>query len=297
MSEKGVVSRSSRTAAWLCMMRAISNMESNSYYHSDDDIAGRLLPWGIRLLAGTSPGRMFLSRVLPARGMYEYAVARTRYLDEVYRSAMQQSFDQVLLLGAGFDTRAIRMRHLSPHTKVFELDAPTTQQAKLEQYRRRGVMVPDNVFFISLDMEKRSLAETLEQAGFEKGRRTLFLLEGLLMYLQKEAVNETFHVLQQFAGAGSLVAFDYVRAAILQGEDTMYGGKEASKMVMRGDEPWHSGFDAGEIEPFLAGYGFSLFDHKDATQLEEEYFTAEDGRKITQINDSHCLVTALKSQA
>ena len=87
-----------------------------------------------RLLARTHGGR-FYSRVLAPTGVYKYVIARTKYIDAVFKEALAEKFDQILLFGAGFDTRALRFQTEAQHTRIFELDAPFTQQAKLQQYK------------------------------------------------------------------------------------------------------------------------------------------------------------------
>jgi len=70
------------------------------------------------------------------------------------------------------------------NAKVFELDVSVTQQAKIGQYQQRHLAVPPNLIFISIDIDKESLSMKLEEAKFCKERRSLFILEGLVMYLQ-----------------------------------------------------------------------------------------------------------------
>jgi O-methyltransferase involved in polyketide biosynthesis len=68
----------------------------------------------------------------------------------------------------GFDTRALRFQTEGGDTRIFELDVPITQQAKLGQYQRRGLSIPANVTFIAIDFDRESLSERLEEAGYRK---------------------------------------------------------------------------------------------------------------------------------
>lgn len=76
--------------------------------------------------------RTFYCRILAPAGIYEYVIARTKYIDAVFKRALSEQFDQILLFGAGFDTRALRFQAAAQHTRIFELDASPTQQAKIQ---------------------------------------------------------------------------------------------------------------------------------------------------------------------
>jgi methyltransferase (TIGR00027 family) len=286
----------SRTAQWTCVSRAASSLESDSYYRSDDHIALLLVPTFLRLLLHIPLIRTFYSQVIAPKGIYEYTIARTKYIDAIFKEVLAEGFDQILIFGAGFDTRTLRFQTEAGDTKIFELDVPITQQAKLGQYAKRGLSIPANVEFISIDFDKESLSEKLEEAGFEKGRRSLFVLEGLLMYLQPESVDETLKVIEGFAGEGSEVVFDYVRASVLRQPGAHYGGREIVGSVAKAGERWYFGIEEGELEEFLKKYGFRVSEHKDAQGLESMYFTDASGEIVGRVNGTHCLVRAIKPE-
>ena len=227
--------------------------------------------------------------------MYEYVIARTKYIDAAFSQALAEQFDQVLVFGAGFDTRALRFEAEAGRTRIFELDVPVTQNAKLQEYRKKGLAIPSNVVFVAVDFDKESLPRRLDEAGFHTQQRSLFILEGLLMYLQPESVDELFRTIQGYAGPGSRVVFDYVHASVLRGEGKRYGERGATKMVAQADEPWQFGIESEAIEGFLSTYDLKLTDHRDAQALEAMYFTDGSGRVVGRVNGTHCLVTAQKA--
>ncbi len=182
--KRRIESDTSRTAQMTCISRAISFLETNSWYKSDDYISVRLLPNLMRFLIRFTSFRRLISRKITPKGMYEYVIARTKYIDAVFRQVLSRQFNQILILGAGFDTRALRFHHEAGATRMFELDVPITQNAKINQYRKRGLTIPPNLTFISIDFDKELLSTKLKEAGFAAGVRSLFILEGLLMYLQ-----------------------------------------------------------------------------------------------------------------
>jgi methyltransferase (TIGR00027 family) len=295
MSKKRIDTTTSRTAEWTCICRAISSLEKATCYRSDDHIAKLLLPDFVRLLIRIPFVGRLLSRVIAPKGIYEYVIARTKYIDAVFKQSLADGFDQVLIFGAGFDTRALRFQDMVRSTTIFELDVPTTQDAKISQYQKRGFSVPQNVVFIPIDFDKESLPVKIEKAGFDRHRKSLFILEGLLMYLQPESVDKTFRTIQDFAGTGSEIVFDCIYASVLRHEDTYYGERGIADSVAKASEQWHFGIEKGEVEGFLATYDFKLLDHKDARELEEMYFKDASGKIVGRVNGTHCLVRAGKS--
>lgn len=292
--KRRIESTTSRTAEMTCMSRACSAVETNGHYHSDDYIAPLLLPGYLKPILHVSLVRRLFARVLAPKGTYEYVIARTRYIDAVFRHALAEQFDHVLIFGAGFDTRALRFQGALGATKVFELDIPATQQAKMGQYQKRHLVVPRNLKWIGVDFDNESLSMKLDDAGFYRNQRGLFILEGLVMYLQPESVDATFQTIRDYAGKGSRIVFDYVYASVLRHEGNCYGEAGVAKMVSDAGEKWYFGIEKGEIGQFLAGYGMELIEHKDAEELEKAYFSDSRGRIVGKVNGTHCLVIAEK---
>jgi len=274
-----------------CVSRAASFLERNSHYHSDDHLAVRILPNFIRVLIHIPLFRKFFVRFLAPQSVYEYVIARTKYIDTVFEKALAERFDQILLFGAGYDTRSLRFQAKAHHTRIFELDAPHTQQAKIKQLRKRNLNIPSNVAFIAIDFKKESLPQKLDMAGFRKDRRNLFILEGLLMYLEPESVRETFQTIREYAGKGNRVVFDYIQASVLRHENTLYGEAGLVKSVSKAGEKWQFGFEPSKIESFAADQGFEVSDHKCAQELEATYFQDTEGRLVGHVNGTHCIVT------
>lgn len=200
-----------------------------------------------------------------------------------------------LKTGAGFDTRALRFGPEAARTMIFEMDAAVTQAAKIGRYKEKGIDIPAHLCFIAMDFDRDSLVEKLEASGFQKDRKTLFMMEGLLMYLDPESVEKTFGMIHDFAGKGSEVAFDYVRAEVFRNPKGIYGGTEILQSTAKAGEKWRFGMDEDQIDLFLEPYGLKLMDHKNAEDLEKQYFTERPGKLPGRINATHGLVRARKN--
>lgn len=292
--KKRINTATSRTAQMTCLSRACSALEKNPFYRSDDFIAPMILPGGLKPLLHLSLVRKFFARMAAPKGIYEYVIARTKYIDAVFKDAVKASVDQILIFGAGFDTRALRFQESMKHTMVFELDVPVTQKAKMDQYQKRHLIVPLNLKFIAIDFDVESLQTKLDEAGFVKKKRSLFVLEGVLMYLQPESVDATFQTISAYAGKGSRMVFDYVNGSVLRGEGPHRGDREIVQTVSKAGEKWRFGIEDGQVVSFLSKYGLELKDHKNAEALEKAYFSDPAGHLIGRVNSTHCLVTAGK---
>jgi methyltransferase (TIGR00027 family) len=283
----------SRTAGYTCMCRAASFLEKNPYYKSDDYIAPKILPAFISLLLKLKIINVKKGRLSP-KGMYEYIIARTKIIDKVFYSVGVKGFDQILIFGAGYDSRGIRLLKKGQKTKVFELDVPTTQTAKIKQFKKRGISYSSNIVYIPIDFNKETIEEKLKKYGFKPEKKTLFILEGLLMYLTQDAVDETFRLINIWSGQNSEVIFDYVFSSVVRGENLYYGEKEAYQTVKKASETWTFGIEKGHITSFLKERGMELIAHFNASDLEKKYFTDEKGNTIGKINGTHCIVHASK---
>jgi methyltransferase (TIGR00027 family) len=290
--KRRIESSTSRTAEMTCLSRACSALESNTYYKSGDHIAPLLLPAGLKPLLRLSLARKFFTKVAAPKGIYEYVIARTKYIDAACKQALSEQVDQVLIFGAGFDTRALRFQKDMGHANVFELDVPVTQHAKIEQYRKRHVAIPANLTFIPIDFDKESLSVKLDEVGFDKGRKSLFILEGLVMYLQPESVSLTFQTIQEYAGRESVIVFDVIYASVLRHEGNSYGETGIVHTVSDAGERWNFGIEKGKIDQFLHNYGMRRVNHRDAKDLEHDYFCTPEGNVIARVNGTHLLVTA-----
>ncbi|MFH2012879.1 MAG: SAM-dependent methyltransferase [Pseudomonadota bacterium] len=292
--KRRIEATTSRTAEMTCLSRACSALETNSYYKSDDYIAPLLLPSFLKPFLYVSLARKLFSKVLAPKGIYEYVIARTKYIDAVFKQALSEEFDQILIFGAGFDTRALRFKDRMQNTRLYELDTAITQQAKIRQYKKRNITLPPNLTFITINFDKEKLSAKLDETGFRKYQRSLFVLEGLLMYLQSDSAHATFKTIQDYAGKGSWIVFDYIYSSVLRNEGTCYGESVITQTVSAAGEKWYFGIEKGEIEKFLAPYELNLINHKDAQELEKIYFKDSKGKIIGRVNGTHCLVTAEK---
>src|SRR5262249_32969982 len=140
----------------------------------------------LRLPGGTRALSTFIDRRWP--GTRTSLVARTRLIDDTLAGLPDDTLGQLVILGAGFDTRPYRLARLNS-VPVFEVDHPDTQAAKLAAMRRTMKHIPANVTFVPTDFQLDALAERMTDAGYQPSVPTVFLWEGTTNYLTEHSVD------------------------------------------------------------------------------------------------------------
>ncbi len=210
--------------------------------------------------------------VVAGPGPRTSAVARTRAIDDAITAEVaSRAIGQVVLLGAGFDSRAHRLPALRSCT-VFEVDHPATQEAK--RARCEACDLPLHpVVYVPVDFEKDDLLDSLIGAGFRRDRPTLFLWEGVTNYLSAEAVDATLGTMVHAVPSGTLV-FTYVHAGALDGTGQFPEAARWIQNVARLGEPWIFGLLPALVPAFLAERGLTLVHDESAADVGARLFPA-----------------------
>ena len=145
-------------------------------------------------------------------GMHEYLRARTAFFDRVVVRAIDGGTTQVVVGGAGYDCRSLR--YAKPGTQWFELDHPATQKDKLARLNRLGIDA-SNVRFVGADFAEDPVTVRLLLAGLDAGRATLFLLEGVAVYLELDVLQKLLGEFRRVAWTGSRLAISVSIATAL----------------------------------------------------------------------------------
>jgi methyltransferase (TIGR00027 family) len=152
------------------------------------------------------------------------------------------SISQFVILGAGFDTRAFRLKGVSKETQVhsFEIDTPQTQAVKRQMLEKAGIDAT-GITFVSADFETENWLTQLIDAGFDLKQPALFIMEGVIVYLDRAAAADTLRKIASTA-TGSIVAFDYFTTEVLESNALMMRSIRAS--LNAGGEPLKFGIDS-----------------------------------------------------
>ena len=242
-----------------------------------DEAAGRVtmvMPnvphLGWHLLTAPTLAAHRLTRYVPRIYRYPYQgvppmnhrpAARTTFYDQVLERHLAD-VEQLVVLGAGFDTRAYRLPE-DAGLGCFEVDQPQTQAFKREMLRRAGVD-SRRVTYVAADLEQKDWFEQLADAGFAPGERSVFLWESVTMSLDREAVESTLRKIAETA-PGTIVAFDYVSTGLVASRSPFMCYTRAVLRVT--GEPWRFGIEntppaRNRVAAFLESCGLALEEHR-----------------------------------
>jgi methyltransferase (TIGR00027 family) len=200
------------------------------------------------------------------------AVARTRLIDELICAA-SPSIDELVILGAGYDTRAHRLDCLSDNA-VYEIDHPNTQGAKRAILARATALAARSLAFVAIDFERDDLVSALTASGYQRDKRTMFLWEGVTQYLSPTAVDKTLAAIRQVARQGDTLVFTYIDDAVLHGRSDQF--PEAARWLRgtaKRGEPWIFGLPPTELHDYLRTRQFCLVSDLSMRDAGELYFT------------------------
>ena len=154
-------------------------------------------------------GDLFLYPTVPTvgyEGLANFLIARTLYIDRLIRPTVSR-VEQVVVLGAGYDMRCygeLKREGLS----CFEVDQPTVQHHKRSSLKQAGIDT-SHVTFVEVDFRQEAVFEKLCANGYDTGKRTLFLWEGVTLYLSEDDVRKTLRGIRAHAPSGSVLVADF----------------------------------------------------------------------------------------
>ena len=182
--------------------------------------------------------------------MHEYIRARTAFFDRVLLDVLGRGVTQVVIGGAGYDGRALR--YAAPGVRWFELDHPATQSDKRARLTRLGIGAAQ-VSFIPADFTADPVAEPLLAAGLDPARPSLFLFEGVAVYLEQAVTERVLAEFAAVAAPGSLLAI-----SVSVGSATSPARARFQQRVAELGEPVRTVLTAEAAAGLLAAAGWAL---------------------------------------
>ncbi len=262
--------QTSMTALGIAVLRAVESEKPEGERICYDPYARRFLPsWFYYLM------RFFIQTGYAewrGRGVVGFLTARERYIDEYLSNCLNQDIDQLVILGAGYDSRAFRFSALQDHIRVFEVDHPATQQAKVAGVRKIFGSLPAFVQYVAIDFNVQTLEECLKAHDFDPQGKTVFIWQGVTYYLEPDAVDSTLNFIVHHSAPGSSVIFDYIDKTLLTKSSQHSEVKSMKRYRSMTGEDLRFGIPISQIEPFLNQRGYERVLNIPSENLKKLYF-------------------------
>jgi len=268
--------RSSLTAAGIALMRAIESEKPADERICYDPYARQFIPTWMYHILGFFIKSGYAEWHGP--GVNGFLVVRDRYIDDVLIRFLEEGLEQLVILGAGYDSRSYRF-DLPGKMKTFEVDHPITQLDKLKKVQTIFGKLPEHVSYVAIDFNTQTLQELLSAAEYDAQLKTLFIWQGVSMYLTNEAVDATLRFVVNHSGSGSAIVFDYLYRAVLDGIQRQQEVVNMRRHRFMTGEELTFGISAGEVEAFLKTRDFRQAIDVNVDYLKTTYFTGKNARR------------------
>ena len=264
--------------------------------------------WCRRCLEATAPWKAKLVQLisLPALrwaprlaeratvpGLMLHFMVRKRWIEAAVRARLADGVTQVVVIGAGFDTLALRLCAELPHARFIEIDHPATQARKRLAVERAGK--PANLEFVAADLARTRLADALASCpAFRPDAPSTFIVEGLLMYLTAEEIAGVFAAIDECVRAPASMVFTVMEPAP-DGRSAFHNATPlVTRLLAHWSEPFKSSLARADAATFLERFGMRLVDLATSDTLREIYL-APSGRERLALAEGEMAVVAQRA--
>jgi methyltransferase (TIGR00027 family) len=259
-----------RTALGAAVCRLIEQYEPAKTRLFTDPVAKDLVGGPVRVMLQLGAMRNFTVKQTDAvaQGIFGVQICRTRYIDDAVLAGLARSIGQLVILGAGLDTRPYRLPGLE-HIRVYELDLPSVQDGKKKSLAKLFGHLPGNVTFIPIDFDTQNLATIFSGTSFDSSQPAVFIWEGVTQYITEEAVQRTLAFVGRSA-PGSLIVFTYVLKSLIEHRSDIPDAEHMLETVAK-SAPWVYGLEPASLATFLAPFHLTLVADVGAADYQARY--------------------------
>ncbi len=284
----------SRTAQWVAAARGMGALLPDGIRIADDPYGAAFTSTTFAKVLGDARSRP-LAMLPGLRTWIVYMQVRTRVLDDAIRDFIAAGGRQVVLLGAGYDCRALRMPELA-EAQVFEVDHPATQRHKREVLERIGATSPAR--YVTWDFEGRpmdELTESLTGAGHDPAQPTITLWEGVTMYLTEGAIDASLRAIAEWSASGSQLAMTYFARSRLARPSLATRAVQAVARHL--GEPWTWGWTPEQLPAYLEERGLQLARDVATSEAARELLPSEYAAYLTSADSRVAIAIVSESIA
>jgi methyltransferase (TIGR00027 family) len=246
----------------------------------EDDAAIHLLSPAERYLCQSR----FIYKLLLERSITEFrpfifhSFSCQRYAEEQLPRAIGQHKRQYVILGAGFDSFALRRQDLKSTLRIFEVDHPQSQEFKQKRIAKSAYSVPENLEFVPVDFELETVLDGLRRSRFDFSQPAFCSWMGTVMYLTEDAVLATLEAIASLP-PGSELIFNYASPHDSLSDIDREMVKDLETTLRRGSAPMSATFVPAAIAKTVSELGFDIRAHLSSKDLDERYLAGWDGLK------------------
>jgi methyltransferase (TIGR00027 family) len=184
-----------------------------------------------------------------------FAAARSRIAEDALSAAVERGIRQIVILGAGLDTFALRSPRGARQICIYEVDHPATQAWKRQRLAEAQLALPPWLILVPLDFEGDDLGETLVGAGFQQNSPAFFTWLGVVPYLTLDAIGSTLNYMASIQN--SEVVFDYMEPSEAFSKEMRELVTKRTEQLEKMDERWVSRCEPAAVAAILRSHGFS----------------------------------------
>jgi methyltransferase (TIGR00027 family) len=215
------------------------------------------------------------------RGFAQAVHVRTRHIDAVFEESLASGVSQVVILGAGLDSRPYRYATRLAAARVFEVDFPPTQEYKKKRVKEVVGSLPAHVRYVPIDFTKDDLKTVLEAAGYDRTKKTIFVWEGVTFYIPEAAVAATLSFVAGNSGSGSRIVFDYFLASTLKAPHAPL--KDVMDRLEAVKEPLIFGLPDDDRQGFITRRGLTIVSDIHMRELRARYLPAAEANAVPEL--------------
>src|SRR5580700_6580548 len=201
--------------------------------------------------------------------------ARSRIAEDALSSAVERGVQQIVILGAGLDTFALRNPHDARQIRIYEVDHPATQAWKLERLAEAQIALPPWLIFVPVDFEQDDVGEKLVAAGFQQNSPAFFTWLGVVPYLTQDAIDGTLDHMSSIQN--SEVVFDYMEPPEAFSEELRQIEKARAEQLEKMGERSDSRFEPAGIAAILRSHGFCTIEDINFQEIASRFGHAVQG--------------------
>jgi methyltransferase (TIGR00027 family) len=198
-----------------------------------------------------------------------FTAARSRIAEDALSRAVERGVRQIVILGAGLDTFALRNPQAAIEISIYEVDHPATQAWKRERLAEAKIALPPRLIFVPVDFECDDVGEKLVAAGFQQNSPAFFTWLGVVPYLTQDAIGRTLDYIS--STPNSEVVFDYMEPPEAFSEELRQIEKARAEQLEKMGERSATSFEPADIAAILRSHGFDDLEDIDFQQIVSRF--------------------------